>query len=269
MRVIIKKNYEELCLRTARHIAMRIRAFAPEAERPFVLGLPTGDSPLGVYRELIRLHRSGGLSFAHVVTFNMDEYAGLGEDHPQSYHAFMKNNFFRHIDIRAENTHILDGLAAGLDAECASFEQKILDSGGIRLFLGGVGEDGHIAFNEPFSSLNSRTRVKTLTMNTRNANARFFGGDVSRVPERALTVGIGTIMDAEEVIIIASGKNKAQALRLGIEGAVSHACPLSALQLHRRGILICDEEASGALNDETRQYFTDLEALEAAETALS
>jgi glucosamine-6-phosphate deaminase len=228
-------------------------------ERPFVLGLPTGGSPLGVYRELIRFHQSEGLSFASVITFNMDEYSGLCADHPQSYHRFMKDNFFSHIDIRPENTHILDGMAADSETECASFEQKIIDAGGIDLFLGGVGEDGHIAFNEPFSSLGSRTRVKTLTSNTRNANARFFGGDVSKVPATALTVGIGTIMDAAEVLFIATGKNKAQALRDGIEGAVSHACPLSVLQLHQRSIIVCDEEAASALKAETVQYFKDLE----------
>jgi glucosamine-6-phosphate deaminase len=266
LRVIIRKNYEDLCFYTARYIASRITAFAPGAGKPFVLGLPTGGSPLGVYRELVQLYRAGELSFASVITFNMDEYAGLGADHPQSYRYFMENNFFKHIDIRAENTHILNGLAGDLEAECALFEQKILDAGGIRLFLGGVGEDGHIAFNEPFSSLNSRTRVKTLTLNTRNANARFFGGDAGRVPARALTVGIGTIMDAGEVIIIASGKSKARALRFGIEGAVSHACPLSALQFHRRGTILCDEEAAGALENETVQYFRDLEDLDAAGT---
>ncbi|MDR0388556.1 MAG: glucosamine-6-phosphate deaminase [Spirochaetaceae bacterium] len=261
MRLIIEKNYEAVSLWTARYIAAKIAAFRPAPERPFVLGLPTGGSPLGVYRELIRLHQSEGLSFASVLTFNMDEYSGLGAEDPRSYHRFMADNFFSHIDIKPENTHILDGLAADSDAECAAFEQKILDSGGVELFLGGVGEDGHIAFNEPFSSLHSRTRVKTLTWSTRNANARFFGGDSASVPATALTVGIGTIMDARELLIIASGKNKAQALRNGIEGAVSHACPLSVLQLHRRSIMVCDEDAACALKDETVQYFKELEGL--------
>jgi glucosamine-6-phosphate deaminase len=268
MRVIIAKNYEELSRWGAAYIAHRIRSFfsgesgngacGGGAKRPFVLGLPTGGSPLGIYRELIRLHRSEGLSFASVITFNMDEYSGLGADHPQSYHRFMKDNFFSHIDIRAENTHILDGMAQDSEAECAAYEQKIIDAGGIDLFLGGVGEDGHIAFNEPFSSLCSRTRVKTLTADTKNANARFFGGDSARVPSTALTVGIGTIMDAREVLIIASGKNKARALKDGIEGALSHACPLSALQLHRHGIILCDEEAAASLKAETLRYFKDL-----------
>jgi glucosamine-6-phosphate deaminase len=262
MRVIIRENFEDLSLWGAGYIAQKIRAFrggTGGVKKHFVLGLPTGGSPLGIYRELIRLHKTRGLSFAGVVSFNMDEYAGLGEEHPQSYHRFMKDNFFSHIDIRAENTHILDGMAKDSEAECAAFEQKIIDAGGIDLFLGGVGEDGHIAFNEPFSSLSSRTRLKTLTPNTREANARFFGGDSAGVPATALTVGIGTIMDAGEVLIIASGKNKAQALRAGIEGGVSHACPLSALQLHRHGIILCDEEAAGALKAETVQYFKGLE----------
>jgi glucosamine-6-phosphate deaminase len=259
MRVIIEKNYEDLSLWAARYIASRITGFAPAPKKPFVLGLPTGGSPLGVYRELIRLHQNEGLSFASVITFNMDEYAGLGADHPQSYHCFMRHNFFQHIDIDMKNTHILDGLAKDLEAECASFEQKILDSGGIDLFLGGVGEDGHIAFNEPFSSLNSRTRVKTLTRNTRNANARFFGGDSAQVPATALTVGIGTIMDSDELLFIASGKNKAKALSSAVEGSISHTCPLSALQLHQRSLIVCDEEAASALNGETVQYFKQLE----------
>jgi glucosamine-6-phosphate deaminase len=224
-----------------------------------VLGLPTGSTPLGIDRELIRLHKTGFLSFAPVITFNMDEYSGLGKDHPQSYYRFMWDNFFNHIDIKAENTHILNGVAADPPAECAAYEEKIARCGGVELFLGGVGEDGHIAFNEPYSSLSSRTRIKTLTEDTRKANARFFGGDLSKVPGTALTVGIGTIMDAREVLIVVSGRGKARALKNAVEGPVSHACPLSALQLHPRAVIACDEEAASLLGEETIRYFRQIE----------
>lgn len=143
--------------------------------------------------------REGTVSFKYVITFNMDEYVGLPREHPESYHSFMYQNFFRHIDIDPQNTHILDGNAPDLEAECAAYEAKIKEAGGIELFIGGIGPDGHIAFNEPGSSLASRTRLKTLAVDTINANARFFGNDYSKVPQQALTVGVGTVMDAREV----------------------------------------------------------------------
>jgi len=261
MRLIIRPDYEELCRWTAAYIARRIAAYAPTAARPFVLGLPTGSSPLGVYRELIALHRAGSLSFADVVTFNMDEYLGLPPDHPESYHRFMKDNLFSHIDIKKENVHLLDGMARDKTAECAAYEAAIAAHGGIELFLGGVGVDGHLAFNEPGSSLTSRTRDKELTLDTRLANARFFGGDVAQVPVAALTVGIGTVMDAREVLIIVSGHNKARALQAAVEGGVNHMWPLSALQLHRRAIIACDDAATMELKVGTVRYFNDIERL--------
>lgn len=174
----------------ANYIKERIKQFKPTADRPFVLGLPTGSSPIGTYKKLVDLYKQGELSFEHVVTFNMDEYVGLPRDHPESYHSFMWNNLFMHVDIKPENVHILDGNAADLDEECKKFEAEIARVGGIELFLGGIGPDGHIAFNEPGSSLTSRTRVKTLAYETIIANARFFDGDVSKVPKLALTVGV-------------------------------------------------------------------------------
>jgi glucosamine-6-phosphate deaminase len=253
MRLIIHRNYEELSRWTAGYIAGRIAAAGKE--KPFVLGLPTGSSPLGTYRELIALHEQGVLSFADVVTFNMDEYAGLSEDHPQSYHRFMWDNFFSHIDIDERKVHILDGMAKDPVKECEAYEAAIAASGGIDLFLGGVGEDGHIAFNEPGSSLASRTRVKALTLDTRMANARFFEGDMSQVPATALTVGVGTIMDAREVVIIVSGRNKARALQQAVEGGVSHMCTLSCLQMHPRAIIVCDDAATEELKVGTVRYF--------------
>ena len=225
-----------------------------------MLGLPTGSTPLETYAELIRLHKGGKVSFANVVTFNMDEYVGLPEEHPESYHSFMWNNFFNHIDIRPENVNILDGNAADLESECRSYEEKISRAGGIDLFLGGIGEDGHIAFNEPYSSLSSRTRVKTLTRDTIEVNSRFFGGDLRLVPKTALTVGVGTIMDAAEVVILATGSKKANALYHGIEEGISHKWTVSALQTHRNGIIVCDQAAAGKLSPEAVGYFKDIES---------
>ncbi len=259
MRVIIKSDYSSMSKWAARYIADKIKAFAPTSERPFVLGLPTGSTPLGVYAELIKLYQNGEISFANVVTFNMDEYVGLSADHPQSYHYFMQENFFKHIDINPQNVHILNGMAPDTERECAEFEQAIASVGGIHLFLGGLGEDGHIAFNEPFSSLTSRTRIKTLTSDTIAVNSRFFDNDISQVPTTALTVGIGTIMDAQEVVILASGVKKATAMYHAIEGHINHKWPVSVLQSHRRAIFVCDEGAVEKLEPETVRYFKDIE----------
>lgn len=259
MRVIIKNDKQAVAEWAAQYVAYKINQFKPTAKRPFVLGLPTGSTPLGMYAELIKMFREGKLSFANVVTFNMDEYIGLAPDHPQSYHYFMQENFFKHIDIKPKNVHILDGLTKNYAKECADFEFEMRRLGGVNLFIGGVGEDGHIAFNEPFSSLRSRTRVKTLTESTIKANSRFFEGDLKKVPTQALTVGIQTIMDAEEVMILATGKNKANALKHGIEGAVSHVWTVSALQEHPHGIIVCDRDAVSSLEPQTTAYFAEVE----------
>ena len=201
MRLIPLSNAADVGLWSARHIVNRINAFKPTAERPFVLGLPTGGTPLQTYKRLIELHKAGEISFKNVVTFNMDEYIGLPEEHPESYHSFMYNNFFNHVDIPRENINLLNGNAPDVDTECRRYEEKIKSYGRINLFMGGVGNDGHIAFNEPASSLASRTRIKTLTEETRIANSRFFDGDMTKVPKYALTVGVGTLLDAEEVMM--------------------------------------------------------------------
>jgi glucosamine-6-phosphate deaminase len=261
MRILIHQNYSKMCQWAASYIAKRIKDFAPKEDKPFVLGLPTGSSPLGVYREFIRMHKEGGLSFASVVTFNMDEYVGLSGDHPQSYARLMKENLFSSIDIKPENAHILNGQAADLEEECLSYEENILKHGGIELFLGGMGKNGHIAFNEPGSSLASRTRVKTLNMDTRIANSRFFENDAEKVPGTALTIGVGTIMDAQEVLILVSGHEKAGALKDVVEGAISHWCPLSCLQMHPKAIIVCDEAAAEDLKAGTVKYFKDIEEM--------
>mgnify|MGYP002624052323 CR=1 FL=1 len=259
MRVIIKPDYESMSSWAAQYIADKINTLAPTPNHPFVLGLPTGSTPLGVYKELIKMYQQGKVSFANVTTFNMDEYVGLPAEHPQSYHYFMFENFFNYIDIKKENIHILDGTAPDIEKECDDYEKAILACGGIDLFLGGIGEDGHIAFNEPFSSLNSRTRIKTLTSDTIKVNSRFFDNDISQVPTTAITVGVGTIMDAREVMILANGAKKSKAVYQGIEGAISHKWTITALQNHKHGIIVCDDAAASLLEPETVRYFKDIE----------
>ena len=259
MRLIIEPDYAKMSKWAANYVAQKLIAAQPTAEKPFVLGLPTGSSPLGMYRNLIKLYQEGKVSFRNVVTFNMDEYVGIPEDHPESYHSFMWKNFFSHIDIRPENVNILNGNAEDLAAECARYEEKIKNYGGIMLFLGGIGPDGHIAFNEPGSSLTSRTRKKELTTDTIIANSRFFDNDVNKVPKTALTVGVGTVMDAKEVLIMVNGHNKARALRHAVEEPITHMWTISALQLHQHGIIVADEAACAELKVGTYNYFKDIE----------
>jgi len=258
MRLVIRPDYDAVSRWAANHIARRINA-APK-DKPFLLGLPTGSSPIGTYCELAALVERGKVSFGNVVTFNMDEYVGLPEDHPQSYHSFMRDKLFSKVDMRPSNVNILDGNAADLEAECARYEEKMRALGGIDLFFGGVGADGHIAFNEPGSSLASRTRVKTLTMDTKAMNSRFFGGDPDKVPSTALTVGVGTIMDSREVLILVSGHNNARALGHAIEEGVNHLWTVSCLQLHPRGVVVADEDSTMELKVGTVRYFKEIEA---------
>ncbi|WP_311417966.1 glucosamine-6-phosphate deaminase [Hoylesella nanceiensis] len=259
MRLIIEKDYDALSKWAAEYVIKRINEFNPTPEHRFVLGLPTGSSPIGMYKELVKACKEGRVSFKNVVTFNMDEYCGLPESHPESYHSFMANNLFNHIDCPKENIHILNGNAENLDEECARYEELICQAGGIDLFLGGIGPDGHIAFNEPCSSLSSRTRIKTLTSDTIIANSRFFDNDVNKVPKNALTVGVGTVLDAREVLILVNGHNKARALQAAVEGPVTQMWTISALQLHKHGIIVCDEAATDELKVGTYKYFKDIE----------
>ena len=259
MRVIIEPDYDKMSQWAADYVAQRIIEFNPTADKPFKLGCPTGSSPLGLYRELIKKYESGEISFENVVTFNMDEYVNLEVNHPESYHSFMWNNFFSHINIKPENVHILDGNAKDLQKECDDYEKSIEAAGGIDLFMGGVGPDGHLAFNEPGSSLTSRTRIKTLATDTIIANSRFFGGDLSQVPTQALTVGIGTVMDAKEVLIVCNGHHKARALKHIIDGDISHKWTASMLQMHPKAIVVCDEPACDELTVATYKYYLDKE----------
>jgi glucosamine-6-phosphate deaminase len=260
MRLIIQSNYEKACLWAAEYIAGKINSAIQT--KPFTLGLPTGSSPLGIYRNFIKMFNEKKLSFKNVHTYNMDEYIGLPADHKQSYHYFMMENLFKHIDIDQNNIHILDGMAKEPEKECKLYEEAITAEGGIDLFLGGMGGDGHIAFNEPGSSLNSRTRIKTLTEETKAANARFFDGDPAKVPSTALTVGVGTVMDAREVVIIVSGRSKARALHAVVEEGVNHMWTLSCLQTHPKAVIVCDDEATEELKVGTVRYFKDIEKIQ-------
>jgi glucosamine-6-phosphate deaminase len=251
MRLIIREDTETATDYVAEYIVNRINAFAPTADTPFILGLPTGSSPIPVYSALVTAHQMGRISFRHVITFNMDEYVGLPQQHPESYHSFMHTHLFNHVDFDPANINILNGNAKDLELECAMYEAKIKKCGGIHLFLGGVGSDGHIAFNEPGSSLSSRTRLKSLAYETMLANARFFDGDMNLVPRMALTVGVKTIMDAKEVVIIATGASKAVAIQSAIEGGVNHMCTLSSLQLHPCSLVVVDEDATMELKVKT------------------
>ncbi len=248
MEIIIQPTPEAGSLIAAQIIAKLVRR-KPDC----VLGLATGSTPLGTYRELIRMHREDGLDFSKVTTFNLDEYVGLPPGHAQSYRAFMTEHFFRHVNLHPSRTHIPDGMARDVPLECARYEAAIIAAAGIDLQLLGIGTDGHIGFNEPSSSLASRTRIKTLTERTRADNARFFGGDLARVPLHCITMGVGTIMAAREVIMLASGANKADAVAAATEGPITAMNPASVLQMHEVAKCVVDEAAAGKLS--RREYY--------------
>ena len=260
MRLIIQPDYQSVSNWAAHYVAAKIKAANPTPEKPFVLGCPTGSSPLGMYKGLIELNKKGIVSFQNVVTFNMDEYVGLPKEHPESYYSFMWNNFFITCTFRIQigSITIQDVGVFRFDIDVA--EEKIKSYGGIDLFMGGIGPDGHIAFNEPGSSLSSRTRQKTLTTDTIIANSRFFDNDVNKVPKTALTVGVGTVLSAKEVMIIVNGHNKARALYQAVEGPVMQMWTISALQMHEKGIIVCDDAATEELRVGTYRYFKDIEA---------
>lgn len=259
MRLIIQSDADKIAKWAANYVVSKIKKANPTSDKPFKLGLPTGSSPLTMYKKLIELYKEGQVSFENVITFNMDEYIGLAPEHPESYHSFMWNNFFKHVDIKKENVNIPNGVADNLEAECQEYEDKIKEVGGIDLFIGGIGPDGHIAFNEPGSSLSSRTRIKTLTTDTIIANSRFFDNDVDKVPKTALTVGVATILDADEVMILVNGHHKSRALYHAVEGSINQMWTISALQLHRKGIIVCDIDACSDLRVGTYKYFLDIE----------
>lgn len=241
MEIIIQSDPESAS-RVAARVILRLLREKPNA----VLGLATGSTPLLLYRELIRLHQEKQIDFSRVTTFNLDEYIGLAPDHPQSYHSFMWENLFRHINLPAPNVHIPDGQAKDIPAFCARYEEQIRAAGGLDLQVLGIGTDGHVGFNEPTSSLVSRTRIKTLTVQTRKDNARFFGSE-DKVPHHVITMGVGTVMDARQCLLLAFGAAKAQAIAGAVEGPITAMNPASALQMHPTVKVFLDEPAAGRL----------------------
>jgi len=257
MLVVVKKNHEEVSREGVRVVAGLLR------EKPScVLGLATGSTPLLLYRELIRMYVEEGLDLSKVTTFNLDEYIGLPPSHPQSYHYFMYEHLFKHVSIPERYIHIPSGMVDVNDIQrihrfCEWYENRIVECGGIDLQLLGIGANGHIGFNEPGSSLGSRTRIKTLSQKTREDNSRFFDDDMEKVPKYAITMGIGTILDSRMLLLLASGRNKAEAIRDTVEGPVTAQVPASIVQMHRRAILIVDEEAGSLLSGKYDQFLTE------------
>ena len=247
MEVIIHKTYEQMSRAAAEAVADVLNA-KPNA----VIGMATGSTPLGVYQELVRMHKGGGLDFSQVTTFNLDEYVGLPTTHEQSYHRFMHENFFRQVNIPPQNVHIPSGTTSNYRAFCAWYEQRIEECGGIDVQILGIGSDGHIAFNEPASSLSSRTRLKTLAKQTIDDNARFFSSR-DEVPVYAITMGVGTIMEARKILLLANGAKKAQAVAAAVEGPVTSMITASALQMHPDATVYVDEPAASKLK--MREYY--------------
>lgn len=241
MEVIIKPDSASGCVLAAKIVARLVKT-KPNC----VLGLATGNTPMAMYRELVRMHKEEGLDFSRVRTFNLDEYVGLPPDHPQSYHHFMDVNLFNHVNIARANIHIPDGMADDIPAHCVRYEEEIRAAGGIDLQVLGIGLDGHIGFNEPTSALSSRTRIKTLTPKTVEENAQNFQ-DVSQVPRHVITMGVGTIQDARQCLLMAFGERKSGVVAKMVEGPITAMIPASALQLHRNAIAIIDEEAARRL----------------------
>ncbi len=257
MRLIITKH--NLGLFASCYVMDKINKHDCLKKKQFVLGLPTGGTAEDMYKHLVLFYKQKMISLSSVVTFNMDEYIGIDREHSQSYYQYMKTKFFDYVDLLDQNINIPNGMAKNIKEECENYEKKILQVGGIDLFIGGVGENGHIAFNEQYSSLSSKTRDKELNKSTIHANARFFDNDINKVPKSAITVGVSTIMEAEEVMILVSGVKKAVALQQALEGSVSHLYTITALQMHKKAIIVADEEACLELKLKTYKYFLEIE----------
>ena len=245
MEVIIKESYADASVEAARIVAKLVK------QKPnCVLGLATGSSPIGLYQELIRMHKNEGLDFSKVTTFNLDEYVGLNAEHSQSYSFFMKEKLFQHVKFK--KTHIPNGMSTDIPKHCDEYEKMIADSGGIDLQVLGLGAEGHIGFNEPTSSLSSQTRIKTLTQETIAANSRFFSSE-KEVPRHVITMGVGTICRSRHCLIVASGTKKAHAVKNAVEGPITSMVPASALQLHAKCTVVVDTEAASELS--LREYY--------------
>ncbi|ADV33720.1 glucosamine-6-phosphate deaminase [Candidatus Blochmanniella vafra str. BVAF] len=259
MRVIFLNNSDQVAQWVSDYIVWKINYFKPTKINPFILGLPTGNTPIKTYKKLIKIHQNGQVSFKHVIIFTMDEYLGLSREDQRSYCKFIHNTFADHIDILKENVNFLNGNAEDLHLECERYEKKIKSYGSVHLFVGGVGKDGHLAFNEPGSSFSSRTRIKNLSKDTRISNAQFFNNNIDCVPKLALTIGLATLLESQEILIIATGQDKAIAVQAAIEGNINHMWPISCLQLHQKSILVCDDSSSIELKLKTIKYFQELE----------
>jgi glucosamine-6-phosphate deaminase len=238
MNVVIAKNYQELSIQAAQLVTEQITN-----KRDTILGLATGQTPVGMYQELVRKFQEGEINFSDVITFNLDEYYSLPPNHPQSYHYFMWNTFFQYINIKKENVHLLNGVTENVDEECRHYESLIQKNSGIDLQILGIGDNGHLGFNEPALGLNSKTHLANLSEETIQANSKYFK-DIEEVPRQALTMGIGTIMKAEKIILLASGPKKAHVIERTINGPVSTEVPATVLQLHSDVTLLIDQEAA-------------------------
>jgi len=238
MNIIVVKDYNEMSYQAAQLIAEQITK-----KRNSVLGLATGSTPEGMYKELINLNQEDKVNFSKVITFNLDEYYGLSPKHPQSYSFFMWNNFFKHVNIKKENIHLLNGITENIDKECKQYEALIKKSGRIDLQVLGIGDNGHIGFNEPDISLNTRTHLVNLTAKTIRANSRFFN-TAQEVPKQAITMGVGTIMRARKIILLANGKRKARVIERTINSPITTKVPASVLQLHNDVTIMVDQEAA-------------------------
>ena len=241
MNVVIAKNYHEISIQAAQLITDQITK-----KKNTVLGLATGKTPVGMYKELVRKFQRGEIDFSEVVTFNLDEYYGLSLEHPQSYHYFMWDIFFQYINIKKESTHLLNGTTENVDEECQQYEHLIQKNGGIDLQILGIGNNGHLGFNEPAISLNSKTHLVNLSKETIQKNSQYFN-DIKEVPRQALTMGIGTIMKAQKIILLASGRKKARVIERTINGPVNTQIPATFLQLHNDVNLLIDQEAGSML----------------------
>lgn len=248
MEVVIAKDYKEMSKIAANIIRDQIQR-KPNS----VLGLATGGTPIGTYEELVRMHKEEGLDFAKITTFNLDEYLDIPDNHPERYLNFMKANLFDKVNVRPEAIHVPTNKRKGAEEFCAWYEDEIEKAGGVDLQLLGIGPDGHIAFNEPSSSLASRTRIKTLDESTIEANARFFDNDNAKVPKFAVTMGVGTVLEAKKLLLIANKKSKAAIVKAFIEGPVTSMVTASALQLHPNAIVVLDEDAASEL--QLKDYF--------------
>ena len=240
MKLIVVKDYDEASLEAFKVM----KEFVKPGK---VLGLATGSTPLGLYNLMVKDHKENGTSYKDILTFNLDEYVGLPITHPESYYAFMHTNLFNHIDIPKVNVHVPSGLGENLDEQCKAYD-KMIEEHPVDIQLLGIGSDGHIAFNEPGTAFDSGTHVTDLAESTIKDNARFFENDMSKVPTQACTQGIGTIMKAKTLLMIATGANKAQAVKDMVEGPIDESCPASILQKHQDAIIICDEAAASLLS---------------------